>query len=123
MLSKGLRSLLWGLTPCLLGAQIALDGRVVYGEALVSTEHITGESLPVRRKAGDEVPAGALNHDGLLVVRASRPAAESTPARIARLTQHAQACTSGDQAEIVSHRKALAAFQAGKAPLALLAYS
>ena len=94
LLSEGPRPMLWCLTPCGVGTQIALDGRVVYGEALVSTEHITGESLPVRRKAGDEVPAGALNHDGLLVVRASRPAAESTPARIARLTQHAQAGTS-----------------------------
>lgn len=73
------------------GQQVALDGEIVYGEALVSTEHITGESLPVRRKQGSEVPAGALNHDGILVVRASRLAAQSTPARIARLTQYAQA--------------------------------
>ena len=48
---------------------MALDGEIVHGEALVSTEHITGEALPVRRRPGDEVPAGALNHDGLLVVR------------------------------------------------------
>lgn len=70
--------------------QVALDGEIIYGEALVSTEHITGEALPARRRRGDEVPAGALNHDGVLVVRASRSAAHSTPARIARLTQYAQ---------------------------------
>ncbi|KAK9811372.1 hypothetical protein WJX72_002746 [[Myrmecia] bisecta] len=73
------------------GEQVALDGQIVYGEAMVSTEHITGEALPSRRRKGDEVPAGALNHDGVLVVRALRRSADSTPARIAKLTSDAQA--------------------------------
>lgn len=68
-----------------------LDGEVVHGRALVSAEHITGEALPMLRRPGDELAAGSLNRDGLLVVRASRPAAESTPARIARMTAAAQA--------------------------------
>lgn len=85
--------------------QVALDGEVVYGEALVSTEHITGEALPVRRRLGDEVPAGALNHDGLLVVRASRPSSESMPARIANLTKDAQVyIPTSNSTAVGSHR-------------------
>ena len=63
---------------------------MVYGEAMVSSEHITGEALPRQCRRGDALPAGALNHDGVLVVKAQRPSADSTPARIARLTAEAQ---------------------------------
>jgi len=72
------------------GRQIPIDGVIVYGRALVSAEHITGESLPNLRRPGDEIPAGALCHDGFLAVRAIRPATDSTPARIARLARDAQ---------------------------------
>lgn len=74
--------------------QIPLDGVIVYGEALVSSEHITGEALPVRKGKGEEVPAGSINHDGLLVVQVSRTLDQSTPARIVSLTRQAQARTS-----------------------------
>ena len=62
----------------------------MYGEALVSTEHLTGEALPVRKGRDDEILAGALNHDGLLVVRSSSASSDSTPARIAKLTEAAR---------------------------------
>ena len=75
----------------LAGQQVPLDGEVVHGAALVSLEHITGEAAPVAKSLGDEVPAGALANDGLLVVRTLRSSADSTPARIARLTAAAQA--------------------------------
>ena len=75
----------------LAGQQVPLDGEVVHGAALVSLEHITGEAAPVSKALGDEVPAGALANDGLLVVRTLRSSADSTPARIARLTAAAQA--------------------------------
>lgn len=70
--------------------QVPLDGHIVYGEALVSTEHITGEALPVRRTRGENVLAAALNHDGVLVVKSTKISSESTPARIAKLTEEAQ---------------------------------
>ena len=67
-----------------------LDGIVTHGSALVSIQHITGEALPVSKRVGDEIPAGAVNSDGALVVRTTRDAEHSTPARIARLTEAAQ---------------------------------
>lgn len=72
--------------------QVPLDGKLVYGTAEVSWSHLTGEALPQRIQAGADLPAGTLNHDGLLVVQASRGFQDSTPARIARLTAQAQAC-------------------------------
>ena len=73
------------------GHQVPLDGVVVHGSALVSIQHITGEALPVMKRYGDEIPAGAMNTDGALVVKSLRSSEESTPARIARLTEAAQA--------------------------------
>ena len=72
------------------GTQVPLDGMVVHGSALLSLEHLTGEAAPVAVRPGDEVPAGATNADGVLVVNATRRLADSTPARIARLTAAAQ---------------------------------
>jgi len=69
---------------------VPLDGIVTHGSALVSIQHITGEALPVSKRVGDEIPAGAVNSDGALVVRTTRDAEHSTPARIARLTEAAQ---------------------------------
>ena len=57
---------------------------------MVSSELITGESLPMHKKPGDELPAGALNLDGSLVIKATQAAEHSTPARITRLAQEAQ---------------------------------
>ena len=63
---------------------------IEWGEADVSAEHITGEALPARRAPREEVPAGARALDGTLVVRATRPAAQSTLARIAQLARQAR---------------------------------
>lgn len=57
----------------------------------MSVEHITGESIPVLKRSGDALPAGALCHDGALCVRTSSTSNDSTPARIARLAKEAQA--------------------------------
>ena len=72
------------------GTQVPLDGIVVHGSARVSIQHITGEALPVRRRIGDEIPAGAMNIDGVLILKSSQSSENSTPARIAKLTERAQ---------------------------------
>ena len=75
--------------------QVALDGQIVSGEANVSTESITGEAVPVRKVRGNELPSGARVEDGALVVKATRPASESTIARIAQLSRQAKVCAAG----------------------------
>src|SRR5476649_721022 len=73
------------------GERIAVDGVVEQGASHVDESLITGESLPVARHAGDKVTGGAINGDGLLLVRATAVGAEATLARIIRLVEDAQA--------------------------------
>ncbi|WP_028996575.1 heavy metal translocating P-type ATPase [Azohydromonas australica] len=73
------------------GERIPVDGQVLEGASQVDESLITGESLPVARHAGDKVTGGAVNGEGLLLVRTTALGAESTLARIIRLVESAQA--------------------------------
>ncbi|MYM25672.1 heavy metal translocating P-type ATPase [Duganella sp. FT135W] len=73
------------------GERIAADGIVTEGASHVDEALITGESLPVARHAGERVTGGAINGEGLLLVRVSAVGAESTLSRIIRLVEDAQA--------------------------------
>jgi len=71
--------------------RIPVDGTVVAGSSDVDQASITGEPLPVDRRAGDDVFAGTVNGTGVLTVRASRPARDSVVARIAVMVEEASA--------------------------------
>nr|WP_315261526.1 heavy metal translocating P-type ATPase [uncultured Duganella sp.] len=73
------------------GERIAADGVIAEGASHVDEALITGESLPVARHAGERVTGGAINGEGLLLVRVSAIGAESTLSRIIRLVEDAQA--------------------------------
>ncbi|MFA9218692.1 MAG: heavy metal translocating P-type ATPase, partial [Sphingomonadaceae bacterium] len=73
------------------GERIAADGVVSEGASHVDEALITGESLPVARHSGEHVTGGAINGEGLLLVRVTAIGAESTLARIIRLVEDAQA--------------------------------
>jgi len=73
------------------GERIAVDGEVVEGATQVDESLITGESLPVAKHAGERVTGGAVNGEGLIVVRTTAIGAESTLARIVRMVESAQA--------------------------------
>lgn len=67
------------------GDRIPLDGEVTEGAGAVDQAPITGESALVPKEAGDEVYAGTINGDGTLTVRATKPASDSTLAKIIRM--------------------------------------
>ncbi|MCE3264048.1 MAG: metal transporter ATPase [Pseudoduganella sp.] len=73
------------------GERVAVDGEVVDGASHVDESLITGESLPVAKHVGDRLTGGAINGEGLLLVRTSAIGAETTLARIIRLVEDAQA--------------------------------
>ena len=73
------------------GERLPVDGQVVDGSSDVDESLITGESLPVAKHGGDRVTGGAVNGEGLLVVKTTAVGAESTLARIVRLVESAQA--------------------------------
>ena len=72
------------------GARIPVDGVVEEGQSDVDESIVTGESLPVLRRAGDAVPAGGLNTTGRLVIRTTTGGEATTVAKIAALVQEAQ---------------------------------
>ncbi len=72
------------------GERIALDGRVLLGTSDVNQAPITGESIPVPKSPGSEVFAGTINGDGALTVESTKPASDTTLARIIKLVEAAQ---------------------------------
>ena len=73
------------------GERFPADGTIVEGRTHADESLLTGESLPVAREPGDRVTGGALNVEGLVVVRTTAVGAESQLSRIVRLVESAQA--------------------------------
>jgi Cd2+/Zn2+-exporting ATPase len=73
------------------GDKVPADSEIVEGVSALDQRAITGESMPVDRGPGDELYGGSVNGSGSLLVRVSRPASESTVARIIDLVASAQA--------------------------------
>ena len=73
------------------GEKIAVDGVVVEGRSTVDESMLTGESLPVEKKPGDEVIGATLNKLGLIKFEATKVGRETALAQIIRLVEEAQA--------------------------------
>ena len=71
------------------GERIPLDGVVVEGESLIDTAALTGESVPRRAAAGDEIISGCINGSGTLRVRVTKEFDDSTVAKILELVENA----------------------------------
>ncbi len=72
------------------GQKAPLDGEVVNGNSSMDQSPITGESIPVEKKPGDTVFAGTINAEGVLEVRATKAAGDTTVARIIKMVEEAQ---------------------------------
>lgn len=72
------------------GEKIPVDGRVIAGYSAVDESLLTGESLPVDKKAGDEVIGATLNQQGRLKIQATKVGRETALAQIIRLVEQAQ---------------------------------
>ncbi|MCR4322367.1 MAG: cation-translocating P-type ATPase, partial [Candidatus Brocadiaceae bacterium] len=79
------------------GEKIPLDGKVLKGYSSVDQSPITGESIPVEKKEGDEVFAGTLNQRGVLEVVVTKLSKDTTLAKIIHLVEAAQARKSSYQ--------------------------
>ena len=72
------------------GDRIATDGIVVKGESAVDNSMLTGESKPVDVRPGSQVVGASLNHNGRLIVRATRIGKDTELARITAMVISAQ---------------------------------
>lgn len=72
------------------GEKIAVDGTVVEGESFVDESMLTGESIPVEKKAGNKVFAGTINQTGSFTFNAEKVGAETSLAQIIELVRQAQ---------------------------------
>ena len=72
------------------GGSLPVDGVVVEGESAVDESMLSGEPLPVDKRAGDAVVGGSINTEGLLKIRARAVGKATVLAQIIRLVQEAQ---------------------------------
>jgi Cu+-exporting ATPase len=72
------------------GDRIATDGIVVKGESAVDNSMLTGETKPVDVRPGSSVIGASINHNGRLIVRATRVGSDTELARITAMVISAQ---------------------------------
>ncbi len=71
------------------GEKVPVDGVVKEGTSSVDTVALTGESVPRKIEAGDEILSGCVNLSGVLRVKVAKEFGESTASRILELVEHA----------------------------------
>ncbi len=72
------------------GERVPLDGTVLEGSSFVDMKAITGESVPVKVNAGNQLISGSIVTDGVLTLRADTEYKDSTVKKILDLVEHAQ---------------------------------
>jgi Cu+-exporting ATPase len=72
------------------GDRIPVDGKVVEGSSAVDESMLTGEPVPVTKRAGDDVTGGTVNRTGAFVCRATRVGRDTVLSQIIRMVQQAQ---------------------------------
>jgi len=72
------------------GERIPVDGIVLEGHTSVDESMITGESIPVEKKAGDHVIGSTINKTGFLRAKAEKVGADTVLSKIIQLVEEAQ---------------------------------
>lgn len=78
------------ITVVLPGSKVPADGRVVFGGSEVDESLLTGESLPIYKKAGDTVIGGSVNGSGLLHVLVTKTGKNSQLQKVIKLVKDSQ---------------------------------
>ena len=72
------------------GEKIPTDGEVVHGESTVDESMATGESMPVRKRVGDEVIGATVNQNGVLHIKATRIGRDTFLAQMIQMVEELQ---------------------------------
>jgi Cu2+-exporting ATPase len=79
------------------GDKIPIDGTVIEGETSANESMLTGESRPVRKRAGDDVIGGSINGEGSISVKVKKIGSETYLSQIIELVRQAQESKSRTQ--------------------------
>ena len=71
------------------GEKVPLDGVIIEGTSTLNTMALTGESMPLEVKIGDEIISGCINLSGLIHIRTTKTFGESTVSKIIKLVEDA----------------------------------
>ncbi|OLC90967.1 MAG: copper-translocating P-type ATPase [Acidobacteria bacterium 13_1_40CM_4_58_4] len=72
------------------GERVPVDGVIQEGASAIDESMVTGEPMPVEKKAGDSVTGGTLNASGSFIMEAQRVGSETMLAQIVKLVSEAQ---------------------------------
>lgn len=72
------------------GEKVPVDGVIAWGQTTLDESMLTGESMPVVKRPGDEVVAGSLNQSGAITMQVTRTGLGTTLAKMIRLVETAQ---------------------------------
>ncbi len=72
------------------GEKIPVDGEVIEGNTAIDESMLTGESMPVDKKAGDKVYAASINTNGMIHFKATKIGSDTALAQIIKLVEDAQ---------------------------------
>jgi len=72
------------------GEKVPLDGDIIEGASSVDESMITGESIPVSKKVGDQVIGGTLNKEGALKIEVTKIGMNTTIQQIVQMVEDAQ---------------------------------
>jgi len=72
------------------GEKIPTDGEIIEGESAIDESMATGESMPVRKRAGDEAIGATVNQQGLLKVKATKVGKDTFLSQVIKMVEECQ---------------------------------
>ena len=102
------------------GSMIALDGKVISGDAMVNQASITGEGIPVHKCEGSYVYAGTVVEDGACVIQVEKQAGTGRYDRIVKMIEESEKLKSATEAKAAHLADRLVPYSLGATVLTYL---